>query len=134
MPLAATTGGAKQRYISYEIWHPLAHWIKQLQWTTLTINGDSPQVRRRRSATWTELAITFQLQTGHDIIGVKTALSEQVSCFRKAFGHILLPCTTEGSKRNKIVNLSLGLSTRTTSAKALTGQDMPGIRRRPILP
>ena len=70
---------------------------------------------------------------GYDIGSSKGALAEQTCCFRKVFEQSLKLGTLEGKSVKRNILKTMGLFQRITAAKALTGTDLAGLSRRPML-
>ena len=126
---------SRTKLVPYEIWQPLAEWMRKLKWSLkLGASSTTGREKRARSVTWTELTIAFQHNFGYTIISDDTSLAEQVACFRQAFEQLLFHAADERQRKKSNQRYQLGLSARITAIKPLLGVDAPGFSRRPMLP
>ena len=58
----------KQKTIPCSIWHPLAQWVNNQKWTRIATERGIRGSKLHHNATWMELTIVFQLQTGYNVI------------------------------------------------------------------
>ena len=84
------------------------------------------------TVSWIELTLAFQFQTGYDIIGATTPITEQRACFKAAFAKLVRTASTTGKTGNTLKQ-QLRKNVSTTAAKPLTGALLQGIARRPLL-
>jgi hypothetical protein len=116
------------------LWHPLSEWISETCWTDLATEKGIKSAKLGHNASWIELTIAFQYQTGHSIIAKKASLDEQVDCFKAAFTRLLQHKKTNIYNGNKATTFRTAFkpAQQILTTAILTGAATPGIHRRPI--
>ena len=120
-------------HIDYDMWEPLASWLQTLTWTASSSEDGTFKKRSRRSSTWCELTMAFQLQTGYNIKSSSTPLATQLACFKAAFLRLARDSRICKFGNGKTFNDNFAPKCKVPALRALTGEDLPGIQRRPIL-
>jgi hypothetical protein len=125
----------KQADVPGSLWHPLAQWISTQRWTDIALERGIRNSKLHQNATWMELALAFQLQSGHSILSSKTDLDNQTRCFRVAFARLLQHKGSSIKINNKKANYRTTFRpTRCVqTAAAITGKPDDGIHRRPLM-
>ncbi len=118
--------------IDYDMWEPLANWIENFKWTTSSASDGNFKDRYNRSITWCEIIIAFQYQSGYKVKSKDTPLATQLACVKAAFLRLARDSRIFKYKHKKTFNEHFSPKCKITSLRALTGEDLPGLQRRPI--
>ena len=124
----------KRYTIPISWWEPMAKWISETRWSIYGLcDAADGTPKHHLRATWTELLLAFQIQTGyrfHDELDLASLEKAFKIAFRKLMNITVLKLNGRRRTTQQIWNMVPAIN----SLKEVIGHPRAGICRRPILP
>jgi hypothetical protein len=116
-----------------EWWEPAIWWLEHTKWSKLGLAQPGMANKTKTMATWVELALVFQIQTGVRLAPDSLDLRSQETVFRSIIKRIWSRSSFKLKGIKEMTKIVWSPVPSSPSCKPLIDHNRPGIGRRPII-